>query len=535
VGTLTFPYIGDGVERGHYYTENDLVGISVNALHITGGYEIFAYEIVGNQIPLGEGGITITPATWFTGWTETVIKAPLLLNAPQIWTINGSKYVGWLYLHDNVSGEANALQVKLNNGNLAVQGADLESGPISFTGNGSIYLGAALGAYLIGALNGNDGNPVSVGAGVSMFDENTNKEVDKNAYDLGSLTLAEGGLLQLGQLEYSAPVTLPVNGGITLGPGSHLSLLFNSQITATGPVNLNGASLSIGDGTTLINGSPACDISDLDTLISTTGALSGTFKGIPDGAIIPVPCGLPVAPLVRINYTAHSVIATLLQRTSTALEVSNTTPQAGGQITATATVAGERVGDGTAPGTVQFFDGGTPIAGCSAQPLTPYERAAVASCDLSFPTAGTRDITAAYSGSPIFLPSTSSIPRVIVVQPASPGEHHGGRHGVSLLSKTILVRSSGVASVKLDCRGQPGCEGSLRLSFKRAMRSTTIATGHFSIATGKHTIEVNLNGTGKRLLAGAGGRLNPTLLIGGSGGGGQRRVDLVLTDSGAGR
>jgi len=46
---------------------------------------------------------------------------------------------------------------------------------------------------------------------------------------------------------------------------------------------------------------------------------------------------------------------------------------------------------------------------------------------------------------------------------------------------------------------------------------------------------VKLNGTGKRLLAQAGGRLDPTQLIGGPGGDGQRRVDLILIGPRAGR
>jgi len=524
VETLTFPDLAHGCSESN----NDLVGISANAIDITGGYYESVYAIGGNQITLGEGGITVTPSILAPFWTESDIRMPLLLNAPQTWTINGTKYVGWLNLDGEVSGAANALHVQLNNGNLRV-GADVETGPISITGAGSLYLGAALGAYLIGGLNGNDGNPVSLGPGESMFDENTNKEVDKNAYDLGALTLAEGALLQLGQPAYSAPVTLPVNGGITFSPTSHLSLLFNSQISATGQVNLNGVPLSIQDGTILINEAPACDISDVDTLISTTGPLTGTFGGLPDGSVISVPCGLPIDALARINYTPHSVIATLLQRTTTALDVTDPTPPAGQPVSVTATVKGERSGDGTAPGSISFFDGGAPIAGCSAQPLSPYETAAVASCDLSFPTAGTHEITAAYSGSPTFLASTSSTPRVIVVGPAVPGPHHGGGYGIALLSKTILVRSSGAAAVRLDCRGQTSCHVTLTLTVMRHKGTKTIATARFSIPSGRHTVEVKLTGTGKRLLAGAGGWLNPTLLIGGSGGGGQRRVDLVLT------
>jgi hypothetical protein len=286
------------------------------------------------------------------------------------------------------------------------------------------------------------------------------------------------------------------------------------------------------DGSTLIDGSRACDITDVDTLIETTGPLSGTFAGIPDGAIIPVPCGLSVDALVRINYTPHAVIATLLQRTTTALQVSDTTPPAGRPVTATATVSGERVGEGTAPGTVSFFEDGVPIPDCSAQPLSPHATAAVASCELSFPTAGSREITAAYSGGPTFLASASSTPRVIVVGPAGAGPHQGARHRVSLLSKTILVRSSGAASVMLDCRGEARCQGTLRLSVKRNEGTRKIASKRFSIAPGRHRVELKLNGTGRRLLARAGGRLEATLVVGGSDGGGQkRRVALFLDRS----
>jgi len=92
-----------------------------------------------------------------------------------------------------------------------------------------------------------------------------------------------------------------------------------------------------------------------------------------------------------------------------------------------------------------------------------------------------------------------------------------------------LVKASGAASVNLDCRGQASCDGTLTLTVKRNKGTTTIASTRFSIPTGAHRIKVKLNATGQRLLAGAGGRLKPTLLIGGSDGTGQRRVDLVLT------
>jgi hypothetical protein len=537
VGTLSFPFVGF---KPSNKSENDLVGISANAMDITGGFpshgvysESSIYEIEGNQIGLGEGGITVTPAVLATAWTETVIMAPLLLSAPQTWTVDGNANgTGYLHMDADVSGPSQALNVALNTGNLTV-GGDIETGAISLSGTGSVDLGAALGNYPVGALNGNDGNPVNLGAGVSLFDQNTT-QFDHYPYDLGALTLAGGAMLQLGQPEYNAPVTLPVNGGITLSPNSQLALLYNSHITATGPVNLDGAALRIEVGTTLINGAPACNVLDVDRLISTTATITGTFQGVPDGGLISLPCGLPVDALARVNYTPHAVIATLLQRTTTALQVSDTTPPAGRPVTATATVTGERVGEGNPAGTVSFFDGGAPIPGCSAQPLSPQENVALASCELSFPAAGTHEITAAYSGSPTFLASTSSTPRVIVVGPAAPGPHHGAGHRLLLLSKRIPVTAGGAASLKLDCRGEASCRGTLRLTVRRK-KATTIGSARFAIAPGKHTIEVKLNRAGKRLLARAGGRLKAALIIGGDGGGKQRRVHLVLTGRRAGR
>lgn len=535
VGTLSFPFVGF---KPHNQSENDLIGISANAMEITGGFpshsiaESSIYEIEGNQIGLGEGGITVTPAVEATAWTETDIMAPLLLSAPQTWTVNGNAIgTGYLHIDGDVSGPSQALSVALNTGTLAV-GGDIETAAISLSGTGSVDLGAALGNHPVGALNGNNGNPVNVGAGVSLFDQNTNA-FDSKTYDLGALTLAEGALLELGQPEFNAPVALGVNGGVGFSSSSQLSLLFNSHITASGPVNLNETSLSLKDGSILIDGSPACDITDVDTLIETTGTLTGTFAGIPNGTVISVPCGLPVDALARVNYTPHAVIATLLQRTTTALEVSDTTPPAGRPVTATATVTGERVGEGNAGGTVSFFDGGAPIPGCSAQPLSPQENVALASCELSFPAPGTHEITAAYSGSSTFLASTSSTPRVIVVGPPGPEPRRSHGHVVSLLRKTIRVNASGAASLGLDCRGEASCRGTLRLTVSRK-KATTIGTARFSIAPGKHTIEVKLNRAGKRLLAGSGGRLKATLIIG-DGAVKQRRVHLVLTGRRAGR
>ena len=49
----------------------------------------------------------------------------------------------------------------------------------------------------------------------------------------------------------------------------------------------------------------------MDTLITTTGALTGIFTGVPDGTVLPLTRSSSEPPTVRINYTAHAVTATV--------------------------------------------------------------------------------------------------------------------------------------------------------------------------------------------------------------------------------
>jgi hypothetical protein len=49
-------------------------------------------------------------------------------------------------------------------------------------------------------------------------------------------------------------------------------------------------------------------------------------------------------------------------------------------------------------GTIAFADGGQPVTGCTAQAVD--ETTGVATCATSYPSTGTHDIVASYSGSP---------------------------------------------------------------------------------------------------------------------------------------
>ncbi len=414
VGTLTFAHLTQGCPSQHKETEptcnfsaNDLTNLSATAMFITESGSEERYSIWGNPITLGEGGLTATADPNATAATSTNFELPVLLAAPQTWSISGDAFEGMFNLGGDVTGPSDPLEFSLSNASLNV-GSNIEAGPISLTGDGSVYLGNPLGPHFVGVLNGGDGNPVNIGSGVKVFDENTNG-VDEDLDNIGALTLADHGALQLGQPSVAGSVLLGVNGGVNLSPTSKVSMLYNSRIHASGPVNLGGAELSLGDSFRIIDGTPTCDVLEEDTLISTTGVLTGTFRGIPDGALVPLTCeGMRIAPEARITYTAHAVIASMVERTTTALDVSNSTPTIGQPVTLTATVSPERHGEGVPSGAVEFLDGSQPIGACSAQSLVPGSSASTASCTVTYPAAGAHSISTTYLGGESYADSTSS-------------------------------------------------------------------------------------------------------------------------------
>ena len=424
VGALIFPELTNPACKPPSYEESslpcyssddDIPGVSANALFLAlGGYQAHGltvtgkiYNIRGNSLALGEGGLTATPQPSGPAWTEGDLELPLVLSAPQTWSISGSGgNEGVLEVNGPVSGESSALEISLDNGVLA-SGSDIEAGPTSITGDGSVTLGNPRGPHYVGTLNGRDGEPVTVGEGIKLLDEDPNNFVNGQS-SIGALTMSDFSTLRLGQPESAGGVALSINGGFNLSPASKLALLYNSHVHATGPVDLNEAQLVLEDGFSLIDGTPTCNVLDEDVLVSTTGQLTGTFRGIPNGTLLPLSCeGLRTPPEVRINYSAHAATATLIQRTTTGLGVSNAMPSAGEQVTYTATVTPQREGEGLPTGSVEFRDGSQAISGCSAQPLIPGEEVSTASCTLSYSTVGSHAISTTYPGSSDFAGSSS--------------------------------------------------------------------------------------------------------------------------------
>ena len=111
--------------------------------------------------------------------------------------------------------------------------------------------------------------------------------------------------------------------------------------------------------------------------------------------------------------------------TATALSSPDTTPRLGHGTTYSASVTADRPGTLAPDGTIQFSDNGTPLSGCASQALVKRGGAEVATCIVTYSSPGPHAITAAYSGSNDFLPSSAatsvSIPALPSVSIKAPG------------------------------------------------------------------------------------------------------------------
>jgi hypothetical protein len=113
--------------------------------------------------------------------------------------------------------------------------------------------------------------------------------------------------------------------------------------------------------------------------------------------------------------------------------------------------------------------------------------------------------------------------------PPPPNEGPCGAEGVLcggeivLASASIMVRSDGMALVKLACKGNEECSGKLVFSAettsraksaKKRSRTVTLGTARFSIAAGKTiTVKIGLDAVGRALLGTDHGRVNANLAV----------------------
>jgi RHS repeat-associated protein len=295
IGTLTFPSLersaclfGGGLPTETCQrSNNNLGGLAANALKFGCGI----YELSGNALTLGAGGLT----TSCLGHGESRVAFPITLGAKQTWLIEGGgdeNSMG-LRLEADVNGPSEPLEIQLVNHSFVTlpRSGHVEVGPVTIDGtkaNREYFYGLDLEA---GSLNGADGNEVSlVRAPIS------------GPGTVGPLT-SKGGIIRLpfNNLSVSGPMTLDSSTEIQ----TSIERGQQSEINVAGGVVLGNASL------TLSGGEYCPRPGETYTLITTPGAISGVFAGLSDGGTTQIECQ-GVHAVVRLNYTTHSVTATVV-------------------------------------------------------------------------------------------------------------------------------------------------------------------------------------------------------------------------------
>jgi hypothetical protein len=386
-----------------YSGNNDISGMSVQSLSIDDSYP---YSLGGDGITLGAGGgttITATPSNATNGFGAS-LGFPITLGAAQTWSINGDPHNGFSLLDfvGHVTGSSRALNIDLGPAAFLTLGGGTEVGTLTVTGSDVVNRPVPEVSF-ISDVNSTDGNAVSATGVVMPL---------LNDAAFGPLTLVSDEL-QVGTGTRGATVT--INGGLSIDSTSFTQFFINghgstagvdySQLSATGNVSLAGA---FGVGTV---GSPVgclqLSIGTVYTLITTTGTVSGTFTGVPDGTVVHG-CGPGSGPGLRINYTQHTVTATVVSAggapTSTSLAASPSTPVTNQAVTLTATVSASS--GNPSGGTVAFGNGGGPISGCESQPVSWSGATGTAVCQTSFAADSSPEQLIA-----LFVPSDPSLQR----------------------------------------------------------------------------------------------------------------------------
>jgi hypothetical protein len=260
---------------------------------------------------------------------------------------------------------------------------------------------------------------------------------------------------------------LSVNGGMTSDASS--TILGNiisagttagtdySQIVATGTLNIGGAHLTLVGGTS--GTCPTLNVGDGDTIAQTTGSVVGTFNGIPDGSVIPLSCS-GTAPTVRINYTAHTVTATVVTAGGSTLPLTVTK---GGSGSGTVTSNDGAINCGVtclanyAPGTVVTLTA-TPDAGATFAGWSGGGCSGTGTCVVTMNAAQT--VTAAFDAASVVLAVAKTGAGAGTVTSSDGGINCGGTCSANYAAGTqVTVSASATAGSTFAGWSGGGCSG----------------------------------------------------------------------------
>jgi hypothetical protein len=313
-----------------YKSENDVSGLAVESIRIDDGDE---YEIGGDAITLGDGGIDAAPANGSSGPAGDIIGLPIHLSAPQTWSISGRQGGGvgenGVLVGGGVTGSGNALTVSLANQAVFYLEGDTEVGPVTITG-GHTGVTLSLDGYfgLVGNLNTTDRSSLSLshigfaGRGAT-----------------GPMTVSASQIVPEGHIEAES-VSLDAASEVVFGiVGSSVSAGVDyPQLLSAGTVELGGASLKVVVARSPTNGScPPLSTGQTFTLVSTSGTLRGSFGNAPPLGEIPVEFAEgcpPTSQHMRIDYNETGSVQTLTATVALEPWIVEGTRKAAAEITA---------------------------------------------------------------------------------------------------------------------------------------------------------------------------------------------------------
>lgn len=304
IGSLTFPAL-----PSFQNSENDLSGLSIGSMQVD---DSNGYALTGQGFSLGSGGLSIGATESSSGTLHT--ETPITLDGSQTWNITGpSAGMGQrIELGGALSGESSELTVNLDDpavfflgqreellGGSGPDTANDELGNITINGANTPVTGPPYASTVVlnaAKVNADDGHRLTV-QGVQLDDEAATgpitaigSSLSLSGASIGAVTANDSWLFPHGVLHLPS---LSLAGGWVapeIAVQGNIAGTDYSQITSAGAVMLGGATLEPLMVATSHNECPPPTVGQVDTLVSTTGSLSGSFSEAPNDSIITAIC-----------------------------------------------------------------------------------------------------------------------------------------------------------------------------------------------------------------------------------------------------
>jgi hypothetical protein len=235
-----------------YVGENNTGDLTVESLRMDDGDE---YTIKGDEVTLGDGGLTASPADGTSGLAGDVLELPIRLSAAQAWNITGREggTVGenGVFVGDGLTGPGKALAIDMSDGPVLYLEGDSEVGPIAIDGTAAGVAGGLVRAS--GELNGTDEDPVNL-SDVKFEGGGT----------VGALSVSATELVPAGRLEAASTTFDSSSKAVFEFAGS-----YNSELTSHGTIELGNSSI----GFASVTACPEVTVGHVYTLTDTSALI----------------------------------------------------------------------------------------------------------------------------------------------------------------------------------------------------------------------------------------------------------------------